>query len=239
MKFIYGTYEHNDEEVELREFRQEVIRGQRGRRDKIRKTMVIQGTRIQSGQSSIKSEIEEIEAAYEEDGFNAGLLHDDDSRSGFFLDSGQSLSGVKVEDFRWLSAEPATYKTGVVFQVTLSAEFLPKFSGDGILSWREQLIFVGTTGPVFAHVPLLRSPPQKQIIAQRSTQNVIQAGEAVGRVSRPTPPGPIWPQHEMLNRREISPVSPRRDGVGFTDFAIRWTYHFQSAVPLSGQPTFR
>lgn len=239
MKFRYGSFEHDSGEVSLVSYTQEIVRNERGGRDRIRRSMTVRGTRQASTQAAIKNEVETIEAAYGDDNQDAGFLHDNGDRSGWFFDTGESISGVKIGAVNWV-AENAAYATGATFEIPITAEYLPAdSSGDNLLSWREQLVFIGTTGPMFAHVPLLRGPAQKQTIRQRSLQTVIQSGEAVGRRSYPTVPPPMFPQAEKLERRESAPGTPQRDGKGFTNFPWRWTYHFESAFPLNGLPTPR
>ncbi len=67
-----------------------------------------------------------------------------------------------------------------------------------------------------------------------------QSGKAVGFLSYPTPRAPLWPGALLNDRMRVSYTSPHRSGhdggQAYTNFGVQWTYHFESAVPLVGQP---
>jgi hypothetical protein len=79
--------------------------------------------------------------------------------------------------------------------------------------------------------------PQPQLAQQRTTCRARQQGRAVGLAAYPPVAPPIWPQAEMQQERRLIIRSPRRVANNLTEFAVEWTYVFESATPIAGVPT--
>lgn len=130
-------------------------------------------------------------------------------------------------------AELSTYRT---FSFTAKAEY-PLTPGAFVLqSFTERISTSGTGGPRFVIREALTGLPQKQIVKQRTKCSANQSGQAVGYLSYPTPPPPLWPNDEKLDQRSLTVTAPKYRGRTFQDYAISWAYSFESAVPLIGLP---
>jgi len=237
MYFKYGGYRHDDDEVNLREFSQQLIRSDRGKTVTKKSRMVIEVVMIASSQSAIKSKVQSLEAAYSKSA-DAGLYHDNGNASPHFLSNAGSLSGVRVVDLKYDKSDGAEYATGRTAVITLEADYqIP--GGDNLLSWQETLVITGTGGPSFTIKTVLNGPPQKQIVAAATPVVAQQTGSAFGLLSRPFPPPPTFPNAERLDRRQIVQIAPKFQGAQYTDWGVAWNYYFESPTPLTGSPNYR
>jgi len=238
MYFKYGSYQHPDNEVNLTSFTQRRIYNARGTVERIVKTMQLQGVLIASTQTAIKSAIGTLENAYVNDGKDAGLYHDDGTPSHHFLDSSQSLSGVRVLSLDYPKSDGAEYATQRAYTITLEAVF-PVSGGDNLLAFNETLRIVGTGGPRIATIETLTGSPQVQTINQQTKVLAQQFGRAIGLLQYPSAPAPLFASVEHQDRREITQGSPTFEGGRFTNYEISWAYHFESPGPLFARPHAR
>ncbi|ANS03305.1 hypothetical protein [uncultured Mediterranean phage uvDeep-CGR2-KM19-C37] len=238
MYFKYGSYQHDDNTVTLASVSRQAIFSPRGRRQIMRERLQISGVIIASTQATIKSAVDALEAAYADDGKDAGLYHDNDSVSSHFLDSSASLGGVRVVSGpSYPKGDGAEYATGRDFTVVLEADF-PE-SGEELTSFQETLRIVGTGGPRFAIVEVLNGLPQSQIVQQRTSVVATQSGRSVGLTAYPFVPPPIFPVFEIQGRRDISTGSPTLNNTVHTNWPVSWVYHFHAPGPLSALPNRR
>lgn len=238
MIFKYGKFAHADNEVELTIHKRPVYSA-RGFRRGTRELWHVDGILHAADRAELTSKIDALLAAYREDGRDAGLfLEDGSSTTSHLLDSSKALGGVKVlrgPDFpEGSGAEYSTFRT---YSITLEATF-PSLSLD-LLSFRETIRFAGTGGPRYVFVETLNGLPRRQQAARFTTQQVVQSGTAVGYLTWPQPPSPIWPVAELQDRRRVARLAPRGNPGGkggLSEFPVSWQYRFESAVPLSGNP---
>ncbi|MEQ8788881.1 MAG: hypothetical protein RIC55_21395 [Pirellulaceae bacterium] len=243
MYFQYGDYRHADGEVNL-SLNKRVHRNARGFAAYTTWTLQVEGVLIADGQSatelqaSIRQQVNTLESAYGHDGLDAGLFHDDGSPSSHYLDSSTSLGGVRVAGIEFdKDNRDGQYATGRSYRITLEADFPnPAVT---FQQWSESLRIIGTGGPRFVHVQTLRGAPQKQLVHQRTIVRATQTGTAVGLRGYPSPPPPIFPAAELVDRREVSRDSPRNLHGAFIDWPVHWTFHFETAGPLVGAPNRR
>lgn len=82
--------------------------------------------------------------------------------------------------------------------------------------------------------------PQRQRVIQYTTSQAVQQGAAIGYLSYPTAPGPIWPQFLKGAQRPPDRKSPKRSGPPgapyYTEFEIAWHYEFEADITLDGVP---
>ena len=87
---------------------------------------------------------------------------------------------------------------------------------------------------------LLSGPPQKQLLNEQTTYKCVQSGQAVGNLSYPFFPSPLFPGAIMPDQTMTEGDSPKRVGAigspAWVEWPIRWRYVFESATPLSGVP---
>lgn len=124
--------------------------------------------------------------------------------------------------------------TNIRMTAEVEAEYPVAGSGSLYRSFEESLSFEGGGQQVGFLLPLYGSP-QKQVLRQRDSYRVTQAGSAVGLYSRPSVPPPLFAAHQL---RAVQGVkrSPRLRGSSYEDFGTSWNYFFESATPILGEP---
>lgn len=238
-------------------FAAETILDSQGRPERIRKTISIQGEIIAAGQAAIRTAINGLEAAYAKHGFDAGLYHDDGTPSPHFLDSSQSLTGVRVISLEFPEGDGAQYATGRSYAITLQADYQPtraaaaniggggaggrnvESSNGATTSFQETLQFIGAGGPRKILRETLRGFPITQIAAQRTICRAIQTGSATGLLGAPIAPSPLWPVLEVSEKREVNIIGPQGEGAALLNWGVAWSYQFESPRPLFGRPNRR
>lgn len=233
MYHVYGNYQHTANEVNLISFNQATKYSGRGRIESTVKTATLEVTLIASTQSAIKTAIDDLEDAYSVDGLDWALYHDDGTRSPHSLSSSSSIGGVRVMRLDWNKSDGAEYATQRTATIVLEAEYA---GGSNLLMFAETLRFSGNGGRRERWIETANGPPQKQTISQRTIARATQSGQAIGLLVEPSPPPPIWPNLEMYDLRDITRTSPQFDGRVFRNWAIAWSYQFESGQPLYGEP---
>jgi hypothetical protein len=238
MYFQYGNYRHADNEVALTAVQQRPLYSQRGDLLQVRKTISLQGVLLGTSQTEIQQQIAALEAAYSQNNLDAGLYHDNGATSPHFLESSQSIDGVKVISLDFPTSEGrAEYATGRTYTITLQADFL--VVNTSLVAFQESVRLIGAGGPKHVFVPTINGLPQKQTVHANTSSQVIQSGSSIGLVSYPAIPSPIFPSAEHTDRREIHYGPPQSRGNSFINWPVRWTYHFESVLPIFAQPTRR
>jgi hypothetical protein len=145
-----------------------------------------------------------------------------------------SLAGVRVKNGPNLQAAGASYVTWQPYTVTLEAEY-PAAGSSLLYREFEETIEVEGGGRVDGWLKPLNTGPIRQTLMQQDTYRARQSGMAVGLYARPSPPAPIWPAF-LIRAGRFSKRSPKPRGAFSQDFAISWSYEFESNVPLTGEP---
>lgn len=231
MRFEYGPYRHPESECLVTYFGSRRVYNPRGRAQRMLQQMVVEGTIVAAGQAAIESRRREIEQAYALEGQRATLYSDAGSPT-YQLDS---PLGVRVLDLTWLQEDgKAHYATGLPFRITLEAENTID-DGDTLVSYVETVTRVGTGGPRVLWPELDNGPAIPQIVASNPNVVIVQEGEAVGSLAYPAFSLPLFLPPNLDEAGMIqSRSTPRVDGLGLTDWPIRWqyTFTFNSAQPL-------
>lgn len=240
MRCIYGSYNFGENAVKITLTQRAVY--SRGRPFLTRKRLTLDGELYPATatQAAIKTKIVALESAFSVNGQDCGLLHDNGTRSAHYLDSSSSIGGTKVLalDYPDGSGRKGQYATQRSFHIEVEADY-PVSGADFLISFNEKLEFQGDCGPRGLWVETLTGPPQLQTVNQRTTQIVTQQGNAVGYLSNPFIPAPIFPGLEHRDRRRVNYSSPILDGNRFVNWGVSWSYTFESAQPLFAQPNRR
>lgn len=236
MYFQYGPFRHDSNLVDLESFTQ------RRADDRIVKTMTIAGDLIPSSatQSAIRSKIESLEAAYNTEGLDAGLYHDDGTKSPHFLDNALSVGGVTVKSIDYPQGDNprrGEYVTSRRFRIVLEAEYLDTENADGIVDWQESITTRGTGGPRFAVQELDSAPPVIEMVSDYTPVFVTQSGRAIGLSGWLSPPPPIATTGLIIqpSATAIDRGHPDRIGNGFLNYPVSWRYEFVSASTINTQ----
>ena len=231
MYFKYGNFKHDDNDIDLMSVSSERMYSPRNQVMFDRKELRCQGRICATGQSTIRSRIQALEAGYETDLGDVGLYHDDHTKSAHFLSSAGAVNGVRVLKYefgREGGGEYATYRT---YNIAFQADYLNY--EDTIVSFKEEMIVQGTGGPSWELVPTFNTIPVSYVHHLYTPQTIIQRGEAMGLQGWPLIPLPAlhW-MYEHLDRRMITTHSPRHIGRNLkTMYPITWRYVFSLAIP--------
>lgn len=235
MYLQFGTYRHASSEVGATFSRTALINAARQTYG-YRVQLGIEGFLQAADVPSLTTAINQLVNGYTTQGFTqgVGLFNDDGSPTSHVILPGQTLAGIKViegpsfED--WHGAEYTSYRR---YRLRLEAEI--RDHTVRLLAFTESLTLEGG-GPRRLVKELLAGLPQEQIVALYTPFRAMQIGSAVGQFAYPAPPPPIFPLAEQQPERKITPKTPKRDGLTYTEYQIDWSYTFLSALPLVGLP---
>ncbi len=179
--------------------------------------------------------IKRCQEVFSQDDQDIRLLTPDGKPSAHQLLSSQTFGGIGVvqpptfENSR--GAENVTYRTT---QVALEGTVLVD-SGTGLIEHFEEITFQGG-GPRFGHLEPLFGFPVKQLLKQNTIYRATQTGRRAGIFGFPNIALPIWDE-ALIDAPIIAKSGPHMIGTAYTNFLISWTYQFESASPLFGDPT--
>jgi hypothetical protein len=233
MKFKYGTFEHDENDIDLVSVNSQRMYSQRNRCVFDRKTLQCRGRLCVSGQSAIKAKIQALEAGYEQDLGDVGLYHDSGAKSAHFLSSVGAINGVRVLRFEFGHEGGGEYATYRTYNIIFQADYLNY--EDTIYSFRETMELVGTGGPRWVLVPTFSLIPIPYMVNLFTPLTIRQTGEAIGVQGWPLNPGPAFGQahwiFEHQEQREIITHSPLQIGVNLKMlYPITWRYEFELNV---------
>ena len=233
MYFQYGSYRHTDNEVDITSLNIQRMYSPRNTMTFDRHTLIVQGHLCVSGQAELRSAITALENAYSRDYYDAGLYHDDGTRSAHGLDNLDSINGVRIQSLSFPNGGDGEYATGRTYSIVLQADYLNL--EDSIYSFSESIRLMGTGGPRWELVPTPAGPPYPLVQNLFTPQYIVQEGEAVGWQAQPVLPGPLFPENwEHTDRRVVSVRSPLFIGRhGKYMWPIRWRYMFSTVSPVN------
>jgi hypothetical protein len=123
-------------------------------------------------------------------------------------------------------------------QTSLPGGLIPGQFTSLIITAFQETVSTAGGGPVYAYLPALNGPPQKQLIYPVSVAHGTQTGTATGFQDYPQPPAPLWPDYLKTYPPRIIRRNPKRVGVSYRDFTIEWAYEYEASGPLIGQPSW-
>ncbi len=241
MTFVrYGSYQHPANEANLRLFKVVPLYSRRGFRWGYRNIMQIEGEILETTQSGFQTRINGLVEAYADNGNDFGFYDADGNLTNHSITSAASLTGTKVIARDWPKSDGAEWATKRTFRVTVQADFEDIEPLQDIKWWHETVRYSGNTGARKRFVNVDIGAPQKQTIGLRTTQTIIQQGQAIGQTTWPNLPDPILTESdtviERLDQRHVVHQSPRRERNGFYDYPVQWRYVFESTVSQSLVP---
>lgn len=235
VKVRYGSFYHDVAEAAV-SITAENVRNEAEQHYETRYRWVIKARALADNATDLQTKVDAIVAAYSQDGQDLAItLPDGTTDSSRTLLSSQTVGGVRViqpPHFPDLSGGPAMI-TGLDVVVVLEGD-VPVSGGAAWLSFNEQITFTGG-GPRFGYIETLTGTPQAQTWRQQTIYRATQSGRIVGYMAYPVPPAPIWPTQQVM-AGTATPGNPRRRRGVYTDFPLSYSYSFESASPLIGQP---
>jgi hypothetical protein len=196
----------------------------------------VQGRLFVDGQADASAKINALRNALDVQFLDLVFRHDDGTASADVLTNTGSSTGVRSLGASFPEAEGPEYATIRTFRCAFEAEYPLSGTAGLLLSFRETLTFRGG-GAVYVVLPAISGGAQRQLVypAGGTAYEATQEGEAVGYLDWPVIPGPLFPD-ALKQAPEVSRASPKRVGAGYQEYATRWSYAYESTVPLVGTP---
>ncbi len=192
---------------------------------------------VGSGATDIDAKVALLNTAFSSNGqdFRLTMPNGTTNSQHVLLNSG-SISGTMI---RRRPSVRTFQGAGGVTNIQMTAEVEAEYPVAGATtlyrSFEESLTFEGG-GLQYGHLLPLYGAPQRQLLRQRDSYRVIQAGSAVGLYAKPPVPPPLFAAHQM-RAPSIMRRSPRLRGASYEDFSVQWRYEFESATLIDGDPT--
>lgn len=178
MKFQYGSFQHDQNEVSFSRISRTLARQPNGRANLLHVEWGMKGKIIRSSQTAILSALNDRMLAYASDGYSAAMLDNNGNLTTWFLDTSQAVGGVRVSQS--VSHQVLQGAEGVTFlhyEFGLAADFL-SLPG-GFLSFSESLSFNDIDGgPIQVERIPAQGPPILQTVSERSWYFVTQQGQS-------------------------------------------------------------
>lgn len=228
----YGSYAHAEGEASLT-ISKRVVEGETGLRTATIQTWTIEGWLHGDDKAEVTAAIHAMESAYSVNGYDLGLYEPNGTATAHVMISAAARGGVRILNLDYPDGQGAEYTTYRKYRITAEAEF--PTGQKGIKSFTETLTLSGG-GPRFLFLQTLSGLPQKQLVAQSTPYRATQQGSAKSDDDYPNIPPPIFPQHEHIDRRNLSRQSPKWRMGSKSDYVSTWAYEFESATPLVGNP---
>lgn len=234
MFFRYGSYQHASGEVALQAIRKTPRYSTAGFRVGTDVSWTLDGALHGDTPAELTQKINLLEAYYVPAVVDAGLFEDSGAASGHYISAGQTTGGwrptVSWPDGR--GAEHVTYRT---FSITLECTLSDAESQ--LMEFMERFEY-GGGGSRYVVLDTLYEAPVRQRVVNQAQWTATQSGTALGWLTYPTVPPPLFPQALVENPR-IAMSSPRsiNRGIRPTEYEISWAYQFASPTPLIAIPT--
>ena len=225
-------YTHAVGEVEFTQQRQ-AVRGQNNLVIGARYVWTLNGKLLTSDPAS---DIAAIEAAYALPITDAGLWDQDSGVALFRLQANSLAGGIQVAEGPNFPPEPGHLINHIPYTIVLEGQTIAGSGtpfGSGVLDFEETVSIIGG-GPRFIVQETMLGPPVKQYTNQQTPTRMTQVGRALGKDYWPTPPAARWPEHEHLDRRQVSYTTPQDVGGGgamASRYQTAWAYDFTAAQP--------
>lgn len=201
----------------------------------IRRSVRVSGYLSGAGQAALSTAQVALEAALLTPYQDLIFYQDGGSVAAISLLNAGSITGTRlVRGPNFPSGKGVEFATIRTFDFEMEAEYPLSGTDNFLLAFHERLSFDGGE-PLYAHLPAINGPPQKQLIFPQTAYTVTQEGELVGYRAYPTPPRPQWPG-DLKKSPQITRKSPRRRGNGYEHYPVSYRYDFESVAPLTGVP---
>jgi hypothetical protein len=240
VRLVYGGYSHDLNEAAVTVTRSPVWNQPGGQLRGYVERWAVSGFLQGVNPADVNARCQALKAAYLTPAQDLTLRFDDGGLSNHLLLSGPSVGGTRVVEgvsFPHSGEGDAEFSTFRRYSLAVEAEYHQ--AGLNILAWVETLAFSGG-GPRDLFLQPLAGTPRKQRVATATPYRATQKGSALGWLSFPELPAPLWPSDEKVDLREGEKGEPRRSGpVGaplYTEWPVTWSYTFESVNPFTGDP---
>lgn len=232
MRAVYGSFQHDDNEVYVISWDKQAIRTPRGFVRSVKITAQLGGTIIGTP-AQISAAMDAREVAYSVHGYDFNILDANGGLTAFQLPVTGSYGGTVVEKpITFSNVDNAQYATKLNYSFTLSAEYpwYEGIAGSDVVIYQESI--TGSGGlPILVLRPCVNSTPVEQVTSPQAPCFTTQTGILVTTYPNPAPNPPIWPQY-LQNSSSVTYTTPDILRGEFLQQGVQWNYQYASSVPL-------
>lgn len=188
-------------------------------------------------QADCSAKIATIEAALSAEDVNLVFYQTSGVPSAHAVPSASQFSGVRCTSLVWSDAPGAQFQTYRKFSATF--EWRTRFPSPvtPLLDFTETVTSRGGTPLTVVQEPINAVGLVKQVTVPVQKYTAVQEGFAVGSVTYPVPPAPLFGGPSVgLNDEVVKRTTPRRFGNSFSEHRVAWSYSFESTSPLVALP---
>lgn len=234
----FGTYDHDDGEIELTITRETQFTEAHVPYVELNR-WELSGLIVADDQTDLTTKIRQLEAAYRQKNVDATMMLSATQESAHKLRAATTLGGIRVTSgINYPIGKEAEYTTFRRYTIVLEADIVLGDENGNAVTRFEETIRTWGGGPLFAWTQPIVGVPVRQVVRANTTFKATQTGTAVGLRIRPTPPSAIWPFALMANP-EISKKSPQKKGERYQDYETSWNYVYEWDKPLQGEPNLQ
>lgn len=238
MHIQYGSYAHDPGEIQLSVSREAVFNDAEVPYA-VRERWDMDGMLVGDSQSDIDRKVRDLTAAYSQDGLDLSLKLSAGGDTHLRLKSTECIGGTRVtQPPSFPSNSDAAYVTFLPYAVSVEGLVALAGTSSYLVSFQETIARSGG-GPRYGMIEPLTGMPIRQLLKRNTIYRATQRGSATGLYTYPSVPLPLWPA-ALKEAPKVERVGPRVRGTGatstYTHYTVSWSYEFESATPLIGNP---
>ena len=211
----YNAYTHADGEVTITISKRPNF--ERGVAVSVTESWTIDGVIQAADAAALSTALTNLELAYSANGGNLSL-----GGTAHTLTSSNCIGGTRVTSFEYPKGDGAEYVTFRTYKIVIEGD-LALTETTALLTEFTETVTLSGGGPKWVLLTPANGPPQRQQTRARMPYVARQSGSAVGYGQYPTPPGPIWPSSEHVERRQLTRSSPKVTNGAARYFPIQWS----------------
>ena len=190
-----------------------------------------------SGQADATIKGAAIETALAVQNADLVLLNDNGLPSFKYVQTADTLSGVRCTNLEWSDRPGAQHATYLEFSCRFEWETRFPSSAGLLMDFTETITVSGGTA-IYVKFDTLNAGPIIQQTVPTTGYMVVQEGSASGVSDWPVSDIVAPPLTSLGYQfdRTVGRTSPERIGNGYSDFRVRWRYQFVSATLPVGNP---
>ncbi len=187
-------------------------------------------------QAGLTVDLNALTNAFSVDGYDLVLYDNNGAPTHHALYSAQCNGGTRVlNPPQFPDGTGAQYSTYRTFSCSIAGE-VPLITGNVVTKFHETIEQEGTGGPVTVFIPVAQGTWVKQQTSATSTFKIVQSGSLETLYFPGSAPGPLFPDAEHQQLRRISRANGTMRNGRFYNFPLSWSYTFEGAGSLDGQP---
>jgi hypothetical protein len=239
MQLAIGTYQFQVNQVSVQSLRT-LVRAETRRPIRYYDRITARGVLIGSSQADLSNQENQLRAVLATPFLNVILFNDNSSVSGTALINSNTLSGITIADGpHFKESRSPEYVNQRTFEFTAEAFTLAPNAGNYIVSFQEKVEVIGNGGPRYLWRYPIQGDPVLQQLTETTPVVTRQSGRAIGHLSYPSIPDPIFgtdPGYYVNEKESTDYDSPTGFGETWINWPVSWSYEWNSPLVLSGTP---